>query len=179
MPVAGVDVGSVAAKAVLLDEHSATVLSHALVPTGWNPRQAGEDALEKACSLAGLERSSLTGMQLMEITHRASFVCLMGPSGCGKSTFLRLLAGLEHPTSGEITVKGKRIEQPGLDPGMVFQDYGLFPWMTAGENIMLALEQRFPGDGKNAGRKRPLKTSAPSDSTSPYSTSCPGNFPAA
>lgn len=77
-----------------------------------------------------------------------SFVCLLGPSGCGKSTFLRLLAGLEHPTKGEIFIDGRRIERPGLDRGMVFQDYGLFPWMTAGENIMLALEQRFPKDGK-------------------------------
>ncbi len=77
-----------------------------------------------------------------------SFICLLGPSGCGKSTFLRLLAGLEHPISGEISIDGRRIEKPGLDRGMVFQDYGLFPWMTAGENIMLALEQRFPKDGK-------------------------------
>ena len=60
MPVAGVDVGSVAAKAVILNERTKAVLAHALVPTGWNPRQAGEDALNRACSLAGVERASLT-----------------------------------------------------------------------------------------------------------------------
>lgn len=85
-----------------------------------------------------------------------SFLCLLGPSGCGKSTFLRLLAGLEHPSRGDITIGERHIEQPGLDRGMVFQDYGLFPWMTAGENIMLALEQRFPKDGKKRWKETAL-----------------------
>ncbi len=72
------------------------------------------------------------------------FVCLLGQSGCGKSTFLRLLAGLEKPTVGEISHDGKKIMGAGLDRGVVFQSYGLFPWMTAGDNIMLALKQKFP-----------------------------------
>ena len=85
-----------------------------------------------------------------------SFICLLGPSGCGKSTFLRLLAGLEHPVTGDITMNGRRVEKPGLDRGMVFQDYGLFPWMTTGENIMLALEQRFPEQGKKRWKETAL-----------------------
>lgn len=76
------------------------------------------------------------------------FVCLLGQSGCGKSTFLRLLAGLEHPTSGEILLGDKLVTGASLERGVVFQDYGLFPWMTAGENIMLALRQRFPQRNK-------------------------------
>jgi NitT/TauT family transport system ATP-binding protein len=76
------------------------------------------------------------------------FVCLLGQSGCGKSTFLRLLAGLEHPGRGEILLDGNPIHGASLDRGVVFQDYGLFPWMTAGENIMLALEQRFPKENR-------------------------------
>lgn len=72
------------------------------------------------------------------------FVCLLGQSGCGKSTLLRLLSGLEKPTEGSLTIDGKPIEGADLDRGVVFQDYGLFPWMTAGENIMLALEQKYP-----------------------------------
>ena len=72
------------------------------------------------------------------------FVCLLGQSGCGKSTLLRLLAGLEKPTVGQITQDGKAIEGAGLDRGVVFQSYGLFPWMTAGKNIMLALKQKYP-----------------------------------
>lgn len=76
------------------------------------------------------------------------FVCLLGQSGCGKSTFLRLLAGLEKPTGGEIKLAGNSIDHAGLDRGVVFQDYGLFPWFTAGENIMLALKQKYPGRDK-------------------------------
>lgn len=77
------------------------------------------------------------------------FVCLLGQSGCGKSTFLRLLAGLESPTAGSILLGGRALGGAGLDRGIVFQDYGLFPWMTAGENLMLALQQRFPSKKKN------------------------------
>lgn len=72
------------------------------------------------------------------------FVSILGQSGCGKSTLLRLLAGLEKQSSGEILLDGTPFSGPSLNRGVVFQDYGLFPWMTAGENIMLALTQRFP-----------------------------------
>ena len=76
------------------------------------------------------------------------FVCLLGQSGCGKSTFLRLLAGLEEPSAGSLCIDGEPIKGAGLDRGVVFQDYGLFPWMTAGENILFALKQRFPKKDK-------------------------------
>ena len=72
------------------------------------------------------------------------FVCILGQSGCGKSTLLRLLAGLETATTGEILSDGVAIGEPSLNKGVVFQDYGLFPWMSAGENILLALKQRYP-----------------------------------
>lgn len=76
--------------------------------------------------------------------NAGDFVCILGQSGCGKSTLLRLLAGLEKPDKGEILVEGKKIEGAGLDRGVVFQDYGLFPWKTAGKNIMLAIKKRYP-----------------------------------
>lgn len=76
------------------------------------------------------------------------FICLLGQSGCGKSTFLRLLAGLDLPTSGEILVNGKVIKGASLERSVVFQDYGLFPWMTAGENIILALGKKYPQKNK-------------------------------
>jgi NitT/TauT family transport system ATP-binding protein len=79
----------------------------------------------------------------MEV-HTGDFVCLLGQSGCGKSTFLRLLMGLETPTRGEILLNDQPIKGASLGRGVVFQDYSLFPWMTAGENIRLALRQRFP-----------------------------------
>ncbi|BCS54124.1 ABC transporter ATP-binding protein [Geobacter sp. SVR] len=93
---------------------------------------------------------------LRDITLTAEagdFICLLGPSGCGKSTLLRLLAGLSLPTSGSITLDGAAISGPGLDRGVVFQDYSLFPWMTAGQNIVLALEQAFPGKSRGEYRE--------------------------
>lgn len=84
-----------------------------------------------------------------EVTD-GEFVCILGQSGCGKSTLLRLLAGLEKPTEGELVINGKKVEGASLDVGVVFQDYGLFPWMTAGENILLALQQKFPKRDKKA-----------------------------
>jgi NitT/TauT family transport system ATP-binding protein len=63
------------------------------------------------------------------------FVVLVGPSGCGKSTLLRMIAGFESITSGQILMRGQDVAGPGPDRGMVFQDYGLFPWLTIRKNI--------------------------------------------
>lgn len=73
--------------------------------------------------------------------QEGEFVSFIGPSGCGKSTVLNMLAGLLKPTEGTIYCKDKPIEGPGLERGVVFQSYSLFPWMTAQENIVLALQQ--------------------------------------
>ena len=85
------------------------------------------------------------------------FVCILGQSGCGKSTLLRLIAGLEKPVTGEILLNSKPIKGASLDRGVVFQDYGLFPWMTAGENIRLALEQKFKDWPKNQYKEKTLQ----------------------
>ena len=63
------------------------------------------------------------------------FVCLLGPSGCGKTTILRLAAGLEAPSSGDLTLDGKKISGVNKECGFVFQEYALFPWRTVKENI--------------------------------------------
>lgn len=68
------------------------------------------------------------------------FVCVVGPSGCGKSTILRMLAGLDFPTAGDIIVNDKRVTGPGPDRGMVFQTYTLFPWMNVEDNIKFGLK---------------------------------------
>ena len=81
--------------------------------------------------------------------HAGDFVCLLGQSGCGKSTLLRLIAGLEKSDPEQLKVNGNTVTGPGLDRAMIFQDYGLFPWMTAGENICIALRQRFPEMNKS------------------------------
>lgn len=85
--------------------------------------------------------------------EEGEFVCILGQSGCGKSTLLRLIAGLEKPTSGSLKIGEKEIKGASLDRGVVFQDYGLFPWMSTGENIMLALKQRFPREKKDKLKK--------------------------
>jgi NitT/TauT family transport system ATP-binding protein len=68
------------------------------------------------------------------------FLALVGPSGCGKSTLLDLLGGLTAPTSGRILLDGRPIEGPARDRGIVFQQYALFPWRTAAQNVEFGLD---------------------------------------
>ena len=85
----------------------------------------------------------IEALSRVDVTMSAGeFVCLIGASGCGKSTLLRIVAGFDEPTSGDVLVQGKPITGPGSDRGMVFQDYALFPWMTARQNIGFGPRQR-------------------------------------
>ena len=78
------------------------------------------------------------------------FVCFIGPSGCGKTTLLRIVAGLEEPTSGTVTLDGDPIKGPGPERGMVFQEYSLFPWRTVIDNIVFGLELKgIPSDERH------------------------------
>ena len=79
---------------------------------------------------------------------------LVGPSGCGKSTLLDLVAGLAVPASGELTIGGKPITGPGLDRGVGFQQYALFPWRTAQANVEFGLEQKKMPRRERAERAR-------------------------
>ena len=83
---------------------------------------------------------SVTALKDINLTiHKREFVCVIGPSGCGKSTLIRILAGLESATSGQVLLNGKEVTKPGPERGMVFQGYTLFPWLTVKENIMFGL----------------------------------------
>jgi NitT/TauT family transport system ATP-binding protein len=74
------------------------------------------------------------------------FVSIVGPSGCGKTTMLRLAAGLDQPTSGEVSVGGRVVDGPGPDRAVVFQQFALFPWKTVSQNIEFGLRCKgMPG----------------------------------
>ncbi len=89
------------------------------------------------------------------VTHKREFVCVIGPSGCGKSTLIRILAGLEMPSSGEVLLDGKAVHGPGPDRGMVFQGYTLFPWLTVKKNVMFGLERS--GRGRMAAEEEAMQ----------------------
>jgi NitT/TauT family transport system ATP-binding protein len=70
------------------------------------------------------------------------FLCIVGPSGCGKSTLLHLIAGLQPQTSGKVLVDGTPVNGPGTDRILIFQELGLFPWLTVGGNVEFGLKMK-------------------------------------
>jgi NitT/TauT family transport system ATP-binding protein len=97
-----------------------------------------------------LEKDLLAVKDLSIDVELGEFVCILGPSGCGKTTILRMIAGLEEPTSGQIIVDNNIVKGPGQDRGMVFQEFALFPWRTVRKNIEFGLEIKgIPADERN------------------------------
>jgi bicarbonate transport system ATP-binding protein/nitrate/nitrite transport system ATP-binding protein len=76
--------------------------------------------------------------------QEGEFICLIGHSGCGKSTLLNMVAGFSRPTDGDVQLQGKRILEPGPDRMMVFQGYALLPWLSAYDNVYLAVDSVYP-----------------------------------
>ena len=70
------------------------------------------------------------------------FLCIVGPSGCGKSTLLHLIAGLHKQTSGRVLVDNKTVDGPGTDRILIFQELGLFPWLTVGQNVEFGMKMQ-------------------------------------
>lgn len=106
-------------------------------------RDVSFDYIDKKSRFSALEHVSLD-------IKEGEFVCILGLSGCGKSTLLGLLSGLNKAKSGEILLDGKRITEPGPDRAVVFQQYSLFPWLTAKENVNFGIRQ----SGKKYTRKQ-------------------------
>jgi NitT/TauT family transport system ATP-binding protein len=99
--------------------------------------------LRKCFVSEGRERAVFDGLTLD--IHRREFLCVIGPSGCGKSTFIRIVAGLDEASGGEMLLDGKAISGPCPERGMVFQGYTLFPWLTVKRNVMFGLEMQGKG----------------------------------
>ena len=103
---------------------------------------------------AGLEAVHDISFSVLE----GEFVSIVGPSGCGKSTLLDLIAGLIHPTEGEILISGRLVEGPGTDCGVVHQGYALFPWRSVRRNVEFGLELRHvPAEEKRKISDRLIK----------------------
>lgn len=101
----------------------------------------------------GLEHTTLDRISFQ--VHRREFLCVLGPSGCGKSTLIRIIAGLDTPTAGDVLLDGKKVDGPGPDRGMVFQGYTLFPWLTVKKNVMFGLRMagRSPSVAESEARE--------------------------
>ena len=95
----------------------------------------GKDSIEVLCPIS------------LEI-HTGDLYVILGPSGCGKTTLLRIMAGLEEPTSGEVYFEGQIVNSPSKERGMVFQTFTSFPWLSVKKNIAFGLE--LNGDNKEA-----------------------------
>lgn len=103
------------------------------------------DNVKKVFNGRSGEMVALNGVSL-DIADN-EFVCVVGPSGCGKSTLLNIIAGLMEPTSGNVYVDGKKVEGTGVERGVVFQQYALFPWLTVKKNVEFGLKlKNLPKD---------------------------------
>lgn len=111
---------------------------------GESRSQVSKVGLSEIC----LSYRAQSGEQLLALDHinlqvrAGEFVCIVGPSGCGKSTLLHLIAGLNSQTSGQIMVDGNPVDGPGTDRILIFQDHGLFPWLTVGQNVEFGMKMK-------------------------------------
>ncbi|WP_437935556.1 ABC transporter ATP-binding protein [Sorangium sp. So ce341] len=95
------------------------------------------------------ERGPVTALDGVSFdVRRRELISVIGPSGCGKSTLIRVVAGLDAPSAGEVLIDGAPVAGPGADRGMVFQSYTLFPWLTVMKNVMFGLKMRGLGGGE-------------------------------
>src|SRR5271166_3025446 len=130
------------------EELSERVKSRKKAPADIAPLQAAPPPRKESIALSGVFRSyansrgSFTpALQNIDLEiKQGEFVCIVGPSGCGKSTLLHLIAGLDRPTSGEITVDGAPVQGPGTDRILLFQELGLFPWLTVRKNVEFGMK---------------------------------------
>ena len=109
--------------------------------------------LRRVCRDFVVSKGRLVALADINLEVReGEFVCIVGPSGCGKSTLLNLIAGLDRPTGGEILLDGRPVDGPGPDRILLFQEHGLFPWLSVLENVEFGL--RMTGVPRNERQDR-------------------------
>ena len=97
-------------------------------------------SVQDATKIYSTDRGTTVSLDHVSLdVEQGEFITLVGPSGCGKSTMLNLIGGLLNPTSGSILVNGKAVKGPSPDRGVIFQQYALFPWLTARQNVEFGL----------------------------------------
>lgn len=114
------------------------------------PAPAVAEIVVPKVALAGISLSYRTtsGERLLALddinleVRPGEFLCVVGPSGCGKSTLLHLIAGLQRQTSGTVLVDGRPVSGPGTDRILIFQELGLFPWLTVGGNVEFGMKMK-------------------------------------
>ena len=106
--------------------------------------------VSKSFLVSGRKILALSGVDLH--VDQGEFVSIVGASGCGKSTLLRLILGLDKDYEGEVRIDGGRVESPGLDRAIVFQDHRLLPWLNVRSNIAVALRHSPLGKAEKAAR---------------------------
>lgn len=93
------------------------------------PERESQDSQEDLCVFEGVDLK----------LDQGEFLSIIGHSGCGKSTLLNIIAGFESPTNGTVILDGKEVDRPGLDRMVVFQSFALMPWLTAFDNVRVAV----------------------------------------
>jgi NitT/TauT family transport system ATP-binding protein len=123
-------------------------------------RGVSQDVPKVGLSDICLSYRTQSGERLLALDHinlqvkAGEFLCIVGPSGCGKSTLLHLIAGLHQQTSGQILVDGKQVQGPGTDRILIFQELGLFPWLTVGENVEFGMKMKGAGKAEREEKTR-------------------------
>jgi nitrate/nitrite transport system ATP-binding protein len=128
-----------------MTQHTATSISNSQVPNSSGFLEI-ENLFKSYKSADGTEFSVLQNVNLN--IGENEFISVIGHSGCGKSTLLKIVAGLEKQSTGMVRLEGKEIRKPGADRMMVFQHYGLLPWLTVRENIRLAVDEVLQNLGR-------------------------------
>jgi NitT/TauT family transport system ATP-binding protein len=104
------------------------------------PRIVLQDVCKQFIDPNGSIISAVDGVSLT--VRDGEFISIVGPSGCGKTTLLNMTAGFEQPSSGNIMLDGKPVTGPGVERGVIFQEYGVFPWLNVRDNIAFGLSLR-------------------------------------